>query len=60
MDGVVSVIKSEPTSYRTQTTRSWEFTDLLARGNSGFINGDDASLSNYRKDVIVGVLDTGN
>ncbi|XP_011102282.1 subtilisin-like protease SBT5.6, partial [Sesamum indicum] len=50
---------SEPTSYRTQTTRSWEFTDLLAGGNSGFITGDDASLSNYGKDVIVGVLDTG-
>ncbi|KAL0305561.1 UNVERIFIED_CONTAM: Subtilisin-like protease SBT5.6 [Sesamum radiatum] len=59
MDGVVSVIKSEPISYRTQTTRSWEFTDLLAGGNSKFINGDDdASLSNYGKDVIVGVLDS--
>ncbi|KAG8385365.1 hypothetical protein BUALT_Bualt03G0035500 [Buddleja alternifolia] len=61
MDGVVSVIKSEPITYRIQTTRSWEFTDLLAQGHSGFINGVETSVNktNDGKDVIVGVLDSG-
>ncbi|KAL8468351.1 hypothetical protein ACS0TY_031539 [Phlomoides rotata] len=53
MNGVVRVIKSKSIRYRTQTTRSWDFTYSLSQGNS---NVDKA---NHGKDAIVGVIDSG-
>lgn len=63
MDGVVSVFKSHPMKYRIQTTRSWDFTNLLKSGYSGNNGGigDEEIMqkANNGKDIIVGVLDTG-
>ncbi|KAL2494644.1 subtilase family protein [Forsythia ovata] len=63
MDRVVSVFKSHPMKYMIQTTRSWDFINLLTSGNSGNISGikDEEILqkADYGKDIIVGVLDTG-
>ncbi|KAL7212676.1 hypothetical protein ACSBR2_015372 [Camellia fascicularis] len=60
---VVSVFKSEPRRYSLQTTRSWDFVNLLEQqGQHGFTNTNNQQLlrkANYGKDVIVGVLDTG-
>ncbi|KAL7243364.1 hypothetical protein ACSBR1_015707 [Camellia fascicularis] len=60
---VVSVFKSEPKRYSLQTTRSWDFVNLLEQqGQHGFTNANNQQLlrkANYGKDVIVGVLDTG-
>ncbi|CAL5411545.1 unnamed protein product [Camellia sinensis] len=60
---VVSVFKSEPRRYSLQTTRSWDFVNLLEQqGQHGFTNTNNQQLldkANYGKDVIVGVLDSG-
>lgn len=55
MDGVVSVVQTEGKNYRTRTTRSWDFTNLLGGEKYNFSSGGD-----HGKDVVVGVLDTGN
>ncbi|XP_028111860.1 subtilisin-like protease SBT5.6 isoform X1 [Camellia sinensis] len=60
---VISVFKSEPKRYSLQTTRSWDFVNLLEQqGQHDFTNTNNQQLldkANYGEDVIVGVLDSG-
>lgn len=62
MEEVVSVFKSEPRRYNTQTTRSWEFVDLLSSSaGEGSLGGEELlQKANYGQDIVVGVLDSGN
>ena len=62
MDGVISVFRSQTRRLRLQTTRSWDFTNLLeANGDLSRVNGEKLlQRASYGKDVIVGVLDSGN
>lgn len=62
MDGVISVFHSHPTISRLHTTRSWDFINLLeGLGDPNPPNAEDLlRRANYGKDVIVGVLDSGN
>ncbi|KAE9461960.1 hypothetical protein C3L33_06123, partial [Rhododendron williamsianum] len=65
MEEVVSVFKSRPRKYSLQTTRSWDFVNLLEREQH--LNGtkeeeEEEELlqkANGGEDVIVGVLDSG-
>ena len=64
---MVSITRSDPNMYSMHTTRSWEFSGLeeldepLGRGNNLFkTSGDLLPKAGYGKDVIVGVLDSGN
>ncbi|KAL3522601.1 hypothetical protein ACH5RR_015435, partial [Cinchona calisaya] len=61
MEEVVSVFKSQPRRYKIQTTRSWEFVDLLSNGGGGSSLGGEQLLrkANYGQDIVVGVLDSG-
>ncbi|KAL2494615.1 subtilase family protein [Forsythia ovata] len=60
IEEVVSVLRSHPTTYSLQTTRSWEFAGLQ-EGSKGFqLKKEDLLLkSRYGKNVIVGLLDSG-
>ncbi|PIN22585.1 Cucumisin [Handroanthus impetiginosus] len=60
MDGVISVFESQES--RVHTTRSWDFISLLEANFDPTQANGEALLrrANYGKDVIVGVLDTGN
>ncbi|CAI9787976.1 unnamed protein product [Fraxinus pennsylvanica] len=62
MDSVISVFHSDPTKLRLHTTRSWDFINLLEGiGNSSSSNAEELlRKANYGKDIVVGVLDTGN
>lgn len=62
MDGVISVFRSQTRRLRLQTTRSWDFTNLLeANGDLSRVNGEKLlQRASYGKDVIVGVFDSGN
>lgn len=65
MEEVVSVFGSDPKKYSLHTTRSWEFIGLLEEGEGdqkNFRSGGNELLSKaeYGKDVIVGLLDSGN
>ncbi|CAL5409096.1 unnamed protein product [Camellia sinensis] len=59
---VISVFKSEPKRYSLQTTRSWDFVNLLEQqGQHDFTNTNNQQLldkANYGEDVVVGVLDS--
>ncbi|PSS02971.1 Subtilisin-like protease [Actinidia chinensis var. chinensis] len=58
---VVSVFKSRPRRYSVQTTRSWDFVNLLEReGDLNHTIAEEELLkkANYGKEVIVGVLDS--
>lgn len=71
---VVSVMRSDPDKYSMHTTRSWEFSGLeedegrfrrRTRGGSRdkllkTPRSDFLQKAGYGKDVIVGVLDSGN
>ncbi|KAA8515008.1 hypothetical protein F0562_018205 [Nyssa sinensis] len=61
MDEVVSVFQSHPRRYSLQTTRSWDFVNLLEGGDLNHTNREKELLhkANYGKDVIVGLLDSG-
>ncbi|KAK2982517.1 hypothetical protein RJ640_012762 [Escallonia rubra] len=63
MEEVVSVFRSRPRRYGLQTTRSWDFVNLLEGENDGKggLNQEEELLhkANGGKDVIVGLLDTG-
>ncbi|KAL3616966.1 hypothetical protein CASFOL_039360 [Castilleja foliolosa] len=57
---VVSVYPSEPGKYSLHTTRSWEFTGFLEKQGSNNLDKDNLLLkSQYGKNVIIGMLDTG-
>jgi len=64
MEEVVSVFGSDPKKYSLHTTRSWEFIGLEeGEGDQkNFRSGGNELLSKakYGKDVIVGLLDSGN
>lgn len=61
MEEVVSVTESRPHKYSLQTTRSWEFSGLQEKTKFRLKNKQDLlSKSKYGKDVIVGVVDSGN
>lgn len=65
MDGVISVFHSHPTRSGPHTTRSWDFIrSLEAIGDRAQADGDDGEevlrRASYGKNVVVGVLDTGN
>lgn len=55
MEEVVSVIESK--EYRMHTTRSWEFSGV--QQDNPNLN-DLVSRANYGKDVVIGMLDSGN
>ena len=59
MEGVISVFRSR--EYRPQTTRSWDFVNLLQGVGEPNHPNDEEFLrkASYGKDVIVGVIDTG-
>ncbi|XP_027086726.2 subtilisin-like protease SBT5.6 [Coffea arabica] len=61
MDRVISVFRSQTRRLRLQTTRSWDFTNLLeANGDLSRVNGEKLlQRASYGKDVIVGVFDSG-
>lgn len=62
MNGVISVFHSD-TQSMPQTTRSWDFISLLeADWDPTKVNGGEELLrkASYGKNVIVGLLDTGN
>ncbi|KAG5517093.1 hypothetical protein RHGRI_037745 [Rhododendron griersonianum] len=64
MEEVVSVFKSRPRKYSLQTTRSWDFVNLLEReqhlnGTKEEEEGLFLQKANGGEDVIVGVLDSG-
>ena len=61
MDGVISVFESRERRQGIQTTRSWDFTNILeADGDLSRLNGEALlHKANYGKDVIVGVFDSG-
>ena len=60
MEGVVSVFHSDPYEIRPHTTRSWDFVSLLE--GTSLLNSREKLLQNasYGKDIIVGVMDSGN
>ncbi|KAA8515010.1 hypothetical protein F0562_018203 [Nyssa sinensis] len=61
MDEVVSVFHSHPRKYSVQTTRSWDFVNLLD-GIGGMNHSNQEELlikASYGKEAIVGLLDTG-
>ncbi|XP_019166774.1 PREDICTED: subtilisin-like protease SBT5.6 [Ipomoea nil] len=60
MEGVISVFHSHPRKVKPQTTRSWDFVNLLEAIN-GSPTGREELLrkANSGKDVIVGMMDTG-
>ncbi|XP_031129447.1 subtilisin-like protease SBT5.6 [Ipomoea triloba] len=60
MEGVISVFYSHPRKVKPQTTRSWDFVNLLEAIN-GSPTGREELLrkANSGKDVIVGMMDTG-
>lgn len=66
MEEVVSVFKSRPRKYSLQTSRSWDFVNLLEREqhlNGSILQEEEEELlqkANGGEDVIVGVLDSGN
>ncbi|KAK3006404.1 hypothetical protein RJ639_015545 [Escallonia herrerae] len=67
MEEVVSVFRSRPRRYGLQTTRSWDFVNLLegesdGKGGLNHTNEEEALLhkANGAKDVIVGLLDTAD
>ncbi|KAE9461967.1 hypothetical protein C3L33_06124, partial [Rhododendron williamsianum] len=65
MEEVVSVFKSRPRKYSLQTTRSWDFVNLLEREqhlNGSIKEEEEEELlqkANGGEDVVVGVLDSG-
>ncbi|XP_022868992.1 subtilisin-like protease SBT5.6, partial [Olea europaea var. sylvestris] len=59
IEEVVSVLRSHPTKYSLQTTRSWEFAGLQ-EGSKGFQLKENLLMkSSYGKNIIVGMLDSG-
>ncbi|KAL3616965.1 hypothetical protein CASFOL_039359 [Castilleja foliolosa] len=57
---VLSVYPSQPGKYSLHTTRSWEFTSFLEKRGSNNLDKDNLLLkSQYGKNVIIGMLDTG-
>lgn len=67
MEDVVSVFKSQPRRYSLQTTRSWDFVNFLESESEQHLNDmkeeeEELLLQKAKggKDVIVGVLDSGN
>lgn len=66
LDEVVSVIRSDPSKYSLQTTRSWEFLGLENQMGDGAWDWKDNQLgeglwlrAKYGREVIFGVLDSG-
>lgn len=69
VEEVVTVIRSDPTKYRLQTTRSWEFLGLekdVGAWNPpyqsyyyGMSQEGLLQRANFGSDVVVGVLDSG-
>ncbi|KAK3006407.1 hypothetical protein RJ639_015548 [Escallonia herrerae] len=57
MDEVVSVIRSHSTMYSLHTTRSWEFAGIEENHAK---KGDLLLKAKYGKDVIIGLLDSGD
>ncbi|KAK6932285.1 Peptidase S8 propeptide/proteinase inhibitor I9 [Dillenia turbinata] len=64
LEGVASVFRSRPRKYSLQTTRSWEFVGLLGDDGRAKKNvrgeRDVIRKAKFGKDIIVGLLDTGN
>ncbi|KAI5670725.1 hypothetical protein M9H77_11089 [Catharanthus roseus] len=60
--GVISVFESQPQNLRVQTTRSWDFINLLEADGDPIQSAQGEALklrANFGKDVIVGVFDSG-
>ncbi|XP_042483864.1 subtilisin-like protease SBT5.6 [Macadamia integrifolia] len=59
MDKVVSVLPSIRRRWSLHTTRSWKFAGLEEGVDTLYRSGDLLHESNYGKDIIVGLLDSG-